>query len=97
MFLLIQNVNIVFSSVDQGNIALYKPTDQVSLFETSYSSNAVDGGRQTNYQVCAHTDIKTNAWWRVDLGGVEDVAEVHILSRNAFASHMYGAEIRVGK
>ena len=81
----------------QGNIALYKPTDQVLLYQTSYSSNAVDGGRQTNYQVCAHTDSATNAWWRVDLGRVEDVAEVHILSRDDYASHMYGAEIRVGQ
>ncbi|XP_044164256.1 fucolectin-4-like [Acropora millepora] len=80
----------------KGNIALYKPTDQVSLFRTSYSSNAVDGGRQTNYEMCAHTYIEKNAWWRVDLGRVEDVAEVHILSRNAFASQMDGAEIRVG-
>ncbi|XP_044164304.1 uncharacterized protein LOC114948378 [Acropora millepora] len=80
----------------KGNIALYKPTDQISLYKTSYSSNAVDGGRQTNYQECAHTDLATDAWWRVDLGRVEDVAEVHILSRDSHASDMYGAEIRVG-
>ena len=97
LFLLIQNVNIVFPSVDQGNIALYKPTDQVSLYKTSYSSNAVDGGRQTNYQECAHTDAATDAWWRVDLGRVADVAEVHILGRDSYESNMDGAEIRVGQ
>ncbi|XP_015755647.1 PREDICTED: receptor-type tyrosine-protein phosphatase delta-like [Acropora digitifera] len=80
----------------KGNIALYKPTAQVSSYQTSYSSNAVDGGRQTNYQDCAHTDTARDAWWRVDLGRVEDVTEVHILSRNGHASDMYGAEIRVG-
>ena len=97
LFLLIQNVNIVFSSVDQGNIALYKPTDQVSSYKTSYSSNAVDGGRQTNFEECAHTEVARDAWWRVDLGRVEDVAEVHILIRDSYPQHMYGAEIRVGR
>ena len=81
----------------QGNIALFKPTDQVSLYQTSYSSYAVDGGRQTNYQVCAFTNLATDAWWRVDLGRVEDVAEVHILSRDSHANDMYGAQIRVGQ
>ena len=56
----------------------------------------MDGGRQTNYQVCAHTSGGNDPWWRVDLGRVEDVAEVHILSRNSYPQHMYGAEIRVG-
>ena len=51
---------------------------------------------QTNYQGCAHTDLATDAWWRVDLGRIEDVAEVHIVSRDSQASAMYGAEIRVG-
>ena len=81
----------------QGDIALHKPTYQETTYETSYSSYAVDGGRQTNYEECAHTDSRTDAWWRVDLGRVEDVAEVHILSRNSYAQHMYGAEIRVGQ
>ena len=81
----------------QGNIALYKPTDQISLYKASYSSNAVDGGRQTNYQVCAYTNLATDAWWRVDLGRVEDVAEVHILSRDRYASKENMYEIRVGE
>ena len=87
----------LFLLLIQGNIARNKPTDQVSSYKTSYSSNAVDGGRQTNYQKCAHTETARDAWWRVDLGRVEDVAEVHILSMNSFASNMYGAEIRVGQ
>ena len=98
LFLLIQNVNIsLFLLLIQGNIARNKPTDQVSSYKTSYSSNAVDGGRQTNYQECAHTRDATDAWWRVDLGRVEDVAEVHILGRKNHVESMYGAEIRVGQ
>jgi len=80
----------------QGNIALFKPTDQFGLYGNSFSSYAVDGSDQTNYVKCAHTSGEKDAWWRVDLGRVEDVAEVHILSRNSYPQHMYGAEIRVG-
>ena len=57
----------------------------------------MDGGRQTGFRECAHSMYLRDPWWRVDLGRVEDVAEVHILSRNDRASDMYGAEIRVGK
>ena len=81
----------------QGNIALYKPTKQISLYETSYSSNAVDGGRQTGFRKCAHSKYEKDPWWRVDLGRVEDVAEVHIIGRDSYESNMDGAEIRVGK
>ena len=81
----------------QGNVALYKPTEQVSLFRTSNSSYAVDGDRQTDFPVCAHTELATNAWWRVDLGRVEDVAEVHILGRKLNPESMDGAEITVGQ
>ena len=81
----------------QGNIALYKPTDQILSYKTSYSSNAVDGGRQTGFEECAHSVYQKDPWWRVDLSRVEDVAEVHILSRDSEANKMYGAEIRVGK
>ena len=80
----------------QGNIALYKPTDQILLYESSYSSNAVDGGRQTSLRECAHSEHRKDPWWRVDLGRVEDVAEVHILGRDSYADKMDGAEIRVG-
>ena len=82
----------------QGNIALFKPTDQLGLYDTSYSSNAVDGGKQTNYEMCSHTTGGPNPWWKVDLGREEDVAEVHILNRGSikFAVRLNGAEIRVG-
>ena len=81
----------------QGNIALFKPTDQLGLYDTSYSSNGVDGGRDTNYKMCTHTTGGPNPWWRVDLGRVEDVAEVHILNRNSWETRLNGAEIRVGQ
>ena len=81
----------------QGNIALYKPTDQYGLWSNSFSSKAVDGVRQTIYHMCTHTYGGPNPWWRVDLGRVEDVAEVHILNRGSFGDRLNDAEIRVGQ
>ena len=57
----------------------------------------MDGGKQTNFQMCTHTTGGPDPWWRVDLGRVEDVAEVHILNRNSFETRLNGAEIRVGQ
>ena len=57
----------------------------------------MDGGTQTNYEMCTHTDGGPNPWWRVDLGRVEDVAEVHILNRGSYEDRLNGAEIRVGQ
>ena len=98
LFLNVSLHSFVFVLI-QGNIALFKPTEQLGRLGTSYSSNAVDGGRQTNYQMCTHTIISggKNPWWRVDLGQVEDVAEVHILNRNSLADRLDDAEIRVGQ
>ncbi|XP_068677378.1 receptor-type tyrosine-protein phosphatase T-like isoform X4 [Montipora foliosa] len=82
----------------KGNVALFKPTDQNSTHGSLFSSYAVDGGKGTNVQVCAHTGDagNTNPFWRVDLGRVEHVAEVRILNRDCCADRLDGAEIRVG-
>ena len=55
----------------------------------------MDGGKSSSWQVCSHTDQKTNKnpWWRVDLGRVERVAKVYILNNGDLDK----AEIRVGK
>ena len=57
----------------------------------------MDGVRQTIYHMCTHTYGGPNPWWRVDLGRVEDVAEVRILNRDAFQDRLNDAEIRVGQ
>ena len=92
--------NFVF----QGNIALFKRTEQSSTYVAGKkrlrSSNAVDGVKETHYSYCTHTADSTNRnpWWRVDLGRVEPVAEVHILNRgDCCGSSLDGAEIRVGR
>ncbi|XP_073227964.1 fucolectin-like [Porites lutea] len=83
-----------------SNIALSKNASQSSTYTEpgkSYSaSNAVDGDRGTQDYKCTHTIRENNAWWRVDLGRVEPVAEVNIVNRNHHANRLNGAEIRVG-
>ena len=89
-------VNPRFCFLFQGNIALLKPTSQSgTLHGTLKSSYAVDGGKTTSSNLCAHTDASSssNPWWRVDLGRVEPVAEVYILNNGDLDT----AEIRVGK
>jgi len=89
----------------KGNIALFKTTVQSSTLglknKVAKSSNAVDGGVNTEWTHCVHTSPKmdTDPWWRVDLGRVEHVAEVYILNRNCgtCGTALDGAEIRVGE
>ena len=57
----------------------------------------MDGDRGTNIDKCTHTLRENNAWWRVDLGRVEPVAEVNIVNRNVHGDRLNGAEIRVGR
>ena len=57
----------------------------------------MDGDRATHIDKCTHTLRDNTAWWRVDLGRVEPVAEVHIVNRNTLGDRLDGAEIRVGR
>ncbi|XP_073227971.1 uncharacterized protein [Porites lutea] len=83
-----------------SNIAFSKNASQSSSYtepgKSFPASNAVDGDRSTNIDKCTHTLQDNTAWWRVDLGRVEPVAEVNILNRNSHAARLNGAEIRVG-
>ena len=84
--------------VSQSNIALLKPTNQSSTLWPYPASNAVDGNRGTSISKCTHTLEDNSPWWRVDLGGVEPVAEVNILNRgDCCGARLNGAEIRVGR
>ena len=65
--------------------------------DVSYASNAVDGGKDLHYTKCARINQESDPWWRVDLGRVEPVAEVTIVSRDLGADRLNGAEIRVGR
>ena len=57
----------------------------------------MDGNRSPYVNKCTHTLADNNAWWRVDLGRVEPVAEVNIVNRARLPERLNGAEIRVGR
>ena len=65
------------------------------------SSRAVDGNSNTIYDAgltCTHTLDEMNPWWRVDLGRVEPVTEVYLVSRGDCCEHSLSLfEIRVGR
>lgn len=71
------------------NVALLKPTYQVSTYADQYGTHrsalANDGSRQTNYQVtvdgCAASEQATNPWWAVDLGVPTVVFSVNLTNR----------------
>ena len=85
-----------------SNIALFKNTSESSSYtqagKSFSASNAVDGDRDSREDKCTHTLRENNAWWRVDLGRVEPVAEVNIVNRgDCCGDRLNGAEIRVGR
>ncbi|CAH1224628.1 ADAMTS9 [Branchiostoma lanceolatum] len=77
------------------NLALGKTTEQSSLWDAGYASNAVDGDRSTNWYgaSCTHTAASlrddvwdvgtTNPWWYVDLGSSYPIGKVVIVNRRA--------------
>ncbi|CAH3166112.1 unnamed protein product, partial [Porites evermanni] len=84
-----------------SNIALFKNASESSTYtqagKSFSASNAVDGDRDSREDKCTHTLKENPAWWRVDLGRVEPVAEVNILNRGDCCwNRLNGAEIRVG-
>jgi len=52
------------------NVALNRPSYQVSDFGDYYAKYANDGIQEPNCYAakCTHTDLATNPWWAVDLG-----------------------------
>ena len=66
-----------------GNLAVGKPTTMSSLYESGYSSHAVDGTRDGiwEHDTCFHTFDENGAWWQVDLQSVYLIREVVLTNR----------------
>uniref|UniRef100_A0A674A5T1 Fucolectin tachylectin-4 pentraxin-1 domain-containing protein n=2 Tax=Salmo trutta TaxID=8032 RepID=A0A674A5T1_SALTR len=81
------------------NVALKGVATQSSLYGDGQAHNAIDGNRESDYQLgsCTHTAQETNPWWRVDLLDVYRVTAVTITNRgNVVPERLDGAEIRIG-
>ena len=81
------------------NVALNKPSYQVSTYRDEYGLHSAglanDGNRQTNYETtlngCAHSQRETNPWWAVDLQVQTVVARVDLTNRG----DTYGAHFTI--
>ena len=83
------------------NLALYRPTWQISDLNTVYTSNkAVDCNTDDNCagNSCAHTNLASWPWWAVDLGLVVAVKTVMITNRGDYDRKLDASlELRVVK
>uniref|UniRef100_A0A674A7M0 Fucolectin tachylectin-4 pentraxin-1 domain-containing protein n=1 Tax=Salmo trutta TaxID=8032 RepID=A0A674A7M0_SALTR len=89
--------NVVMSNII--NVALKGVATQSSLYGDGQAHNAIDGNRESDYQLgsCTHTAQETNPWWRVDLLDVYRVTAVTITNRgDVVPERLDGAEIRIG-
>ena len=86
------------------DLALNQNATQVSVYDGSEASRAVDGNKDKDWHQgsCMHTKEEKDPWWRVDLGASLPVAEVVIVNRLCTHSSpcqnaMNAFEIRIGE
>ena len=82
-----------------GNVARGRPTRQSSTGFGGSSSRGVDGNRNSQWGggSCTHTNKDNRPWWRVDLGGVQQVKKVQLTNRaDCCWGRLRQVEIKVG-
>ena len=72
---------ILFPAI--SNLALHKPTQQISTAAEGSSERAVDGNKDGDYatSTCSHTHMGSGNWWMVDLESTNVIYEVRIHNR----------------
>ena len=70
------------------NLALRHTATQISTFQVSTASLAVDGNTDSDWAhgSCIHTQLETSPWWMVDLGQITRVIGVNITNRGDSAA-----------
>jgi len=71
------------------NVALNRPSYQVSTFDWHDAMYANDGGHGIYWEggPCAGTGIAINPWWAVDLGVQLKVHSIQFTNRNAAGAY----------
>ncbi len=99
----INGVNLIIDNPPSNiNLALTKPTEQSTTSHGGVASRAVDGNVSGNWKDGSVTHTKgspgsTNPWWKVDLGAVYPIGDIHIYNRtNCCSSRLNGAKVMVG-
>ena len=79
---------ILFPAI--SNLALHKPTQQISTQSEGPSERAVDGNKDGNYEAspCTHTKTGSGNWWMVDLESTNVIYEVRIHNRLHFGKRI---------
>ena len=93
------------------NIALNKPAAQSSMQSGGFPQRAVDGitttnynsnsafvnnATQTTYNLCSHTTLQADPWWRVNLGSVQQFNSIKIYDRtDCCAGRIAGFQVYV--
>jgi alpha-L-fucosidase len=65
------------------NLAKGKPATQSSTYGGADAGRAVDGNQNGNYfnNSVTHTNSEAGAWWKVDLGSINNIGEIKIFNR----------------
>ena len=79
---------ILFPAI--SNLALHKPTQQISTAHGGSSERAVDGNKDGNYEAlsCTHTKVGSGNWWMVDLESTNAIYEVRIHNRLTYGKRI---------
>ncbi|XP_078665668.1 myeloperoxidase-like [Branchiostoma floridae x Branchiostoma belcheri] len=80
------------------NLALGRPTAQVSTSSGRVAGRAVDGNtdRNMNGGSCIYTTRQSNPWWRVDLGKSQAIETVVVVSGQGYHSYLNNFRVHVG-
>ncbi|XP_073399449.1 uncharacterized protein [Dendrobates tinctorius] len=85
-----------------SNIAINGEASQESDLQNpimGYAKNAIDGGKDTDYQKgsCTHTNQTRSAWWKLDLKQIYKISNVVLTNRmDCCKERLMGAEVRIG-
>ncbi|KAL8019641.1 putative serine/threonine-protein phosphatase with EF-hands [Plasmopara halstedii] len=63
------------------NLALGKPSRQISIYNEQGPNLAVNGKTEGALAVCIHTQMEDNPWWEVDLGQLAVIEKIRLWNR----------------
>ncbi|HEY3016429.1 MAG TPA: alpha-L-fucosidase [Nocardioides sp.] len=78
-----------YAAADGDNLALNRPATQNTTAYGGVASRAVDGNTDGNFydNSTTHTDSTAQAWWQVDLGAVDSIADIVVWNRTDCCSN----------
>uniref|UniRef100_A0A8C6TWJ1 Fucolectin tachylectin-4 pentraxin-1 domain-containing protein n=1 Tax=Neogobius melanostomus TaxID=47308 RepID=A0A8C6TWJ1_9GOBI len=80
------------------NLALEGKATQSSLYSHGIAYNAIDGNRESvwNLGSCTHTQTQSDPWWRLDLMKTHRIFSVNVTNTKENPDRLHRAELRIG-